>query len=61
MEPVLLTPDETAQALGLGRTKMFELIITGQIESVKIGKCRRIPVEAIAAFTARLRDEYEVT
>ena len=40
MEPVLLTPDETAQVLSLGRTKMFELIITGQIESVKIGKCR---------------------
>lgn len=60
MDPVLLTPEEVGRALHLGRTKVFELIITGQIESVKIGKCRRIPVDAVHAFAARLRAEQEV-
>jgi excisionase family DNA binding protein len=60
MDPVLLTPEQVARLLQLGRTKVFELIISGQIESVKIGKCRRIPPDAVHAYAARLRAEQEV-
>lgn len=54
-EPVLLTPREAAAALGIGRSKLYELLQTGVLESVHIGACRRIPTEAITALVARLR------
>ena len=55
MERLLFTVDEVATALGMGRTKVFELIKTGELESVRIGQSRRIPADALTAFMARLR------
>ena len=54
-EPVLLTPREAAAALGIGRSKLYELLQTGVLESVHIGACRRIPTEAVLTLVARLR------
>jgi excisionase family DNA binding protein len=54
-EPVLLTPIEAAAALGIGRSKLYELIQTGVLESVHIGACRRIPTEAVMTLVDRLR------
>jgi hypothetical protein len=34
---------------------MFELIARGEIESVKIGRLRKIPADALAAYVERLR------
>ena len=53
--PVLLTPEEAADALRLGRSKVYDLIRTGELESVKVGKCRRVPVDALSAFVNTLR------
>ncbi|MDT7782218.1 MAG: hypothetical protein QOF58_637 [Pseudonocardiales bacterium] len=53
--PVLLTPTEAARALGIGRSKLYELLQTGALESVHIGACRRIPTEAVLALVDRLR------
>ena len=50
----LLTVEEAAQRLALGRTTVYALLKDGQISSVRIGRLRRIPVEALAAYTARL-------
>jgi excisionase family DNA binding protein len=36
---------------------MFHLIATGQIESVKIGKLRKIPAAALDEYVDRLRSE----
>ena len=55
MVKVLLTPEEVADALGIGRTKVYELILVGALESVKIGACRRIPADALAAYVDLLR------
>jgi excisionase family DNA binding protein len=44
---VLLRPEEAATAMGIGRTAVFELMRTGELRSVKIGKSRRIPVDAV--------------
>ncbi len=52
---LLLTPLEAAKVLGVGRTKLYELLTDGQLESVRIGVCRRIAVEALVAYVARLR------
>ena len=62
MEPslALLTVEEAARRLSLGRTTVYALLKDGQITSVRIGRLRRIPAEALAAYTARLIAEQNV-
>lgn len=55
MDKVLLTPEETAHTLGIGRSKVYELLRAGVLESVRIGACRRIPVAAVSDYLASLR------
>ncbi len=57
MERLLLTPEATAEMLGIGRTQVYELMRLGLIESVKIHGCRRIPTEAVHDYVERLRRE----
>ena len=57
MSAKLLTVAEAATILRLGRTLVYELVLRGELASVKIGRARRIPVSAIDAFIrARLED-----
>jgi excisionase family DNA binding protein len=51
---VLLTPEEAA-ALGIGRTRLYQLLSSGRA-SLQLGRSRRIPVAAIHDFVARLDD-----
>jgi len=51
---VLLTPEEAAEALGVGRTTVYALIKSGGIDSVQIGRLRRIPTDALAPCVARI-------
>lgn len=46
-ERVLFTVEEAAEQLHIGRTRMFALLKTGEIESVAIGRLRRIHIDAI--------------
>jgi excisionase family DNA binding protein len=55
MDKLLLTPVEAAKALGIGRSKVYELIQAGQLKSVRIGSCRRIPLDALHELLADLR------
>lgn len=50
MPTLLLTVEEAAEALALGRTKVYELLESGSLRSVKIGRLRRIPVQALHEF-----------
>jgi excisionase family DNA binding protein len=53
--PVLLVrPEDAATLLGLGRTKVYELMRSGALRSVKIGGLRRIPATALTEFVAKL-------
>lgn len=54
MDKLLLTPTEAAAALGIGRSKVYELLQTGTLPSVRIGACRRVPAEAVHIFVANL-------
>jgi excisionase family DNA binding protein len=54
MDKLLLTPEEAAQVLSVGRSKVYELIGGGQLQSVRIGGSRRIPVTAIETFVSGL-------
>jgi excisionase family DNA binding protein len=52
---VLLTVEEAARQLRIGRTTCFQLVLAGEIESVTVGRLRRVPPEALRAYVARLR------
>jgi len=51
---LLVTPEEAARRLSLGRTTVYELMATGELESVRIGRSRRIPVSSLVSFVAGL-------
>jgi excisionase family DNA binding protein len=50
----LLTVEEAALRLSISRTTMYALLKDGQINSVRIGRLRRITHEALTAYTTRL-------
>ena len=47
---LVLTPDEACEALGVKRSTLHKMLMTGQIPSIKIGKLRRIPAEGLRAY-----------
>lgn len=47
MEKLLLKPSEAAQVLGIGRSLTYELIARGEIPSVRLGRCIRVPTESL--------------
>jgi excisionase family DNA binding protein len=53
---LLLRPIEAADALGISRTVVYELMSTGALETVKIGRSRRVPVTA-QDYVTRLRTD----
>ena len=44
---------EASQYLGLGRSKVYELIASGRLKSIKLDAARRIPVWAVQEFLAQ--------
>jgi len=50
MEKVLLKVEEAAELLSLGRSAVYEAIRVGRLESVTVGRSRRVPSEAITRF-----------
>lgn len=57
MDRLLLTPIEAARVLGIGRSKLYELMNAEIIPSVRIGACRRISAEELSAFVASLHSK----
>jgi excisionase family DNA binding protein len=53
--PALRTIRQAAAALNVGRSTIYELIRHNQLETVKIGRCTRIPSDAIDEFVSALR------
>ena len=54
MDKLLLTVQEAANRLSMSRAALYPLVTSGQIDSVLIGRSRRIHVVALEAFVARL-------
>jgi len=48
--PDILSITDLRSALGIGRTKAYELIHTGEIRSIRIGKAIRIPKKALLDY-----------
>lgn len=53
-EKLLLSVVEAARRLGIGRTLMYELINSGEVQSVHVGRLRKIPTAAVDGFVAGL-------
>ena len=54
-EHLVLTMEDAAERLCIGRTLMYSLVKAGAIESVRVGRLRRVPAEASDAFVRQLQ------
>lgn len=48
--PDILSVNELQSALHIGRTKAYELVNTGEIRSIKVGKSIRIPKKSLLDY-----------
>jgi excisionase family DNA binding protein len=53
-DQLLFTPEDAGAKLKIGRTRMFALLKSGELQSVKIGRSRRIPAAALTDYVERL-------
>jgi len=56
VDTLLLKPEEAAAELRLSRATLYQLLASGRLRSVAIGRARRIPREALREFIERLAD-----
>lgn len=54
LDKLLYTVDEVAEMLSVSKMTIYRLFGTGELDSVKIGKSRRIPREAVVKFLESL-------
>ena len=54
---LLLTADEAAEALSLSRSTVYVELAAGRLESISVGRARRIPADAIDAWLQSKRHE----
>jgi excisionase family DNA binding protein len=61
VEQLLYSVREAAVIVGVGKSKMWEIVARGDVESVKIDALRKIPADALTAYVKRLRAEQSVS
>ena len=55
VEPICVRINDAARMIGVGRTKLYELISSGELETVKIGKATRITTASLRKLVDRHR------
>jgi excisionase family DNA binding protein len=53
IQPWFLTVPEAAIVLGIGKTKVYELMATEELPKVKFGTAVRIPVKALEEWLTK--------
>ena len=48
--PDIMSVNDLRTALGIGRTKAYELVNSGQISSIKVGNAIRIPKKSLLDY-----------
>ena len=48
--PLALCVEDLMPILGIGRNTAYELVRSGQIRSIRVGRKIRVPKDAVAAF-----------
>jgi excisionase family DNA binding protein len=59
VEKILLRPSEVSELVGMGKSKVYELIAAGTIPCIRIGKSVRVPAEALRRWIDGLQGEKE--
>ncbi|MEV5895764.1 helix-turn-helix domain-containing protein [Nonomuraea fuscirosea] len=54
MTRLLFTVPEAAEALAISRSKLYQLLATGAVDSIRIDGSRRIPISALTDYITRL-------
>ncbi|BBD02273.1 MULTISPECIES: helix-turn-helix domain-containing protein [Sphingobium] len=54
-DPICVRVNEAARMIGVGRTKLYELIAAGEVETVKLGKATRITTASLHDLVRRQR------
>ncbi len=57
---VMLSVEQAAKCLSVGRSTMYELINSGEIESVHIGRLHRVPADCLREFVERCRRQQSI-
>jgi len=55
IERLLYTVSDAAELLSISRSVLYELLAAGAIESVSVGRSRRIPAAALRDWVERQR------
>jgi excisionase family DNA binding protein len=55
--PILFSVEEVADILHIGRSTVFNLIKQGKIQSIKLGRSRRVPIDAMQTYVDELVSE----
>ena len=55
VEPICVRINDAARMIGVGRTKLYELISSGELETVKIGKATRVTTASLHGLIDRQR------
>lgn len=53
MEKLLLRPAEAAEVMGIGRTKLFELLASNELPRVRVGRSVLVPTASIRDWIER--------
>jgi excisionase family DNA binding protein len=53
-DQLLFTPEHAGAKLDMGRTSIYALMASGELQSVKIGRSRRIPAAALTDYVNKL-------
>ena len=56
MEKLACSAEEAAQLAGISRAKLYPLLMSGEIPSIKIGKSRRVLVDDLKKWLQAQRD-----
>lgn len=56
-DQLLITVEELANRLTIGRTAAWELVRKRKIKSVKIGRTRRVPITSLQEYIERLLED----
>ena len=54
-DPICVRVNEAARMIGVGRTKLYELIAAGEVETGKLGKATRITTASLHDLVRRQR------
>lgn len=53
IEPISVRIREACRLTGVGRSKLYELIAAGEVETVKIGRITLVPMTSLRALITR--------